>query len=215
MVRMRILPFGWQEPAPGASGGDSGTQLRMMTARWCHMFENQTSFDVARIRKLMLEHKLSLGVAESLTSGLIQATIGAESGASKFFRGGITAYDTSQKVKHLGVDLVHAAEVNAVSARVAEEMARGVTVLFDCNYGIATTGYAEPQFDRGILAPVAHVAIWRQIADAGTLVFKDIVDGTGLRRVEMQGRVMSVCLAALRRHLEACGSTDRGTQSQS
>ena len=48
--------------------------------------------------------RLTLAVAESLTCGHLQAAIGAISGASEFFRGGLTAYTLAQKVRHLGVD---------------------------------------------------------------------------------------------------------------
>ena len=57
------------------------------------------------LRNLMIARPpLTLAVAESLTSGHLQAAIGARSGASDFFLGGITAYSIDQKVTHLGVD---------------------------------------------------------------------------------------------------------------
>ena len=57
------------------------------------------------LKNLMLrEPRLTLAVAESLTCGRLQARIGAISGASEFFLGGMTAYSLEQKVRHLGVD---------------------------------------------------------------------------------------------------------------
>ena len=60
-----------------------------------------------------------LAVAESITCGRLQARIGAISGASAFFRGGVTAYTLEGKVRLLGVDRAHAAKVGCVSRRVA------------------------------------------------------------------------------------------------
>ena len=69
---------------------------------------------------------LKLAVAESLTCGRLQARIGTISGASEFFLGGVTAYALEQKVTLLGVDRAESrGRSNCVSARVAEQMARG------------------------------------------------------------------------------------------
>jgi nicotinamide-nucleotide amidase len=86
----------------------------------------------------------TLAVAESMTGGRIQSIVTAESGASAFFRGGITAYTIDQKVRHLSVDRAGAAAVDCVSAEVALQMARGACALFGADIGVATTGYAEP-----------------------------------------------------------------------
>ena len=81
------------------------------------------------LKALMLrEPRLTLAVAESLTCGRLQARIGAISGASDFFLGGVTAYSLDQKVRHLGVNRAGAAAVNSVSGAVAEQMARGATM---------------------------------------------------------------------------------------
>ncbi|MDB6126431.1 MAG: damage-inducible protein CinA, partial [Verrucomicrobia bacterium] len=78
------------------------------------------------LKPLMLQKpRLTLAVAESLTCGQVQARIGAISGASEFFLGGITAYTLDAKVKHLGVKRAPAKRVDCVSANVAREMARG------------------------------------------------------------------------------------------
>lgn len=87
---------------------------------------------------------LTLAVAESLTGGCVQSRITAISGASGFFLGGITAYTIDQKVKHLGVNRAVAKKVDAVSAEIAEQMARGAVKLFGADIAVATTGYAEP-----------------------------------------------------------------------
>ncbi|MDF3057925.1 MAG: CinA domain protein [Rariglobus sp.] len=109
------------------------------------------------------EPVLTLAVAESMTGGRVQAAITAVPGASGFFLGGLTAYTLDQKVRHLGVKRAPAAKVNAVSAEVAVQMARGAARLFDADVAAATTGYAEPSPAQDVDAPFAHWAIVRRI----------------------------------------------------
>lgn len=142
----------------------------------------------------------TLAVAESLTCGRVQARIGAIAGASDFFLGGITAYALEQKVKHLGVDRAHAAAVNSVSARVAEEMARGVCALFGSDLGLATTGYAEPAPAQGVAAPFA----WWALHDRRTGAERHgRIERPGAARVEMQEAVAETVITALIDYLRA------------
>lgn len=135
----------------------------------------------------------TLAVAESLTCGRVQAAIGAISGASDFFLGGITAYSIDQKVRHLGVDRAHAETCEAVSATVAAQMALGVCRLFGSDFGVATTGYAEPAPARGVAHPLAYWAI----AHAGLIVREGRIERPGLARVAMQEAVVAEVLTAL------------------
>lgn len=146
----------------------------------------------------MLAHGAKIAVAESLTVGRVQTELGRWSGSSGYFAGGLTGYTTEAKVRLLGVDAVHAAEVNAVSARVAEEMARGVARLFGCEVGLATTGYAEPDAARGVATPHAWVAVAR-----GGETRTERVDGAGLDRTAMQAGVAAAVLRLLAQTLSA------------
>lgn len=109
------------------------------------------------------EPALKLAVAESLTGGRVQAAITAVSGASGYFLGGITAYTLDQKVRHLGVKRAAAAKVDAVSAEVAAQMARGAAELFGADIAVATTGYAEPAPERNVEAPFAYWALAHRV----------------------------------------------------
>ena len=64
--------------------------------------------------------------AESLTGGLLSATIVSVPGASRVFSGGIVAYDTALKSSLLGVDAPLLAARGPVDPEVATQMARGV-----------------------------------------------------------------------------------------
>ena len=149
----------------------------------------------------LLARRGKVAVAESLTVGRVQAELGRMSGASAYFAGGLTAYTVETKVRLLGVDAAHATEVNGVSARVAEEMARGAAQLFACEIGLATTGYAEPDAARGVAAPFAWVAVAR-----GDDVRTWRVDGAGLGREAMQARATA---AVLRLLAEVAGCSGR------
>jgi nicotinamide-nucleotide amidase len=108
----------------------------------------------------------------------------------------VTAYSLEQKVNLLGVDRAEAERTNCVSARVAEQMARGACVLFGARVGVATTGYAEPAPARGITVPHAYWAIaWRQGDDYGVLSGR--ADFPGLGRVDVQKAMTEAAHAAL------------------
>jgi len=150
------------------------------------------------LKSLMLrEPRLTLAVAESLTSGRLQARIGAISGASQFFLGGITAYSLEQKVRHLGVDRAGADAVNCVSGPIVEQMARGVCALFGANVGVATTGYAEPAAQWDVDEPFGWWGLARRLPSGSFETLRGRVDCTGLSRVDAQERVAAAALEAL------------------
>lgn len=152
----------------------------------------------AELKALMLaEPKLTLAVAESLTAGHVQARVAAVSGASNFFLGGVTAYSLEQKVKLLGVERRHAKKVNCVSARVAEEMARGVGGLFGADVGVATTGYAEPSPADGVAEPFAWWAVARRGARGKFVMRYGRVECPGAGRIDAQAIVAEAVLAEL------------------
>jgi nicotinamide-nucleotide amidase len=100
----------------------------------------------------------TLGVAESLTAGLIGSRIGAVPGASRTFRGAIVSYATDVKRSLLDVtaDL-------AVSKDAAKQMAVGAQRVLGADVGISATGVAGPDEQDG--QPVGTV--WFGIALPG------------------------------------------------
>lgn len=86
----------------------------------------------------------TLAVAESCTGGKIAAQFTNHPGASKYFKGGVVAYDTQIKTAVLGVDKTLIDNHSVVSVEVAKAMASGVQKLFKSDYAIATTGNAGP-----------------------------------------------------------------------
>jgi nicotinamide-nucleotide amidase len=105
--------------------------------------------ELEKIGKTLLRRKETIAVAESVTSGLLQYAFSNIPDASKFFQGGITAYNVAQKFKHLQVEPAHALSVNCVSDQVAKQMALQVCETFKSHWGLGITGYATPTPESG------------------------------------------------------------------
>lgn len=88
---------------------------------------------------LLTDRGCTVGVAESLTGGLVGARLAETEGASKWFRGSIVCYDS--KVKF---DLLDVPEGPVVSAEAAEAMAQGARKRLEADVGISVTGVAGP-----------------------------------------------------------------------
>jgi PncC family amidohydrolase len=100
----------------------------------------------------------TLAVAESLTGGLLGATLTAVPGASVAFLGGITAYANAAKASLLGVPADLLERAGAVSPDVAVAMAAGARDRFGATYGVALTGVAGPDEQDGRPPGTVHVA---------------------------------------------------------
>ncbi|MEW2248001.1 CinA family protein [Streptomyces sp. NPDC006975] len=117
------------------------------------------TFPAADVVRLLTVRGETLAVAESLTGGLVAAEITAVPGASKAFRGSVTAYATALKQELLGVDATLLAERGAVDAQVAAQMAAGVRKALGADWGIATTGVAGPEPQDGQPVGTVFVAV--------------------------------------------------------
>ncbi|WP_228983708.1 CinA family protein [Streptomyces sp. DH12] len=109
---------------------------------------------------LLAERDETLAVAESLTGGLVAAGLTAVPGASRAFRGSVTAYATPLKRDLLGVDAGLLERRGAVDADVALQMARGVRSRLGAGWGAATTGVAGPEPQDGQPVGTVFVAVW-------------------------------------------------------
>lgn len=89
---------------------------------------------------LLAARGLTLGVAESITGGLMGARITDVPGASKVFRGGITSYASEVKF-----DLLDVPEGPVVSAAAARAMATGARRVLGADVALAVTGVAGPE----------------------------------------------------------------------
>ncbi|MET0822333.1 MAG: CinA family protein [Aeromicrobium sp.] len=101
----------------------------------------------------------TIATAESLTGGLVCASLVSVPGASDVVRGGVVAYSADVKIAMLGVDEALVAERGTVDADVAAAMATGVRDRLGATYGVSTTGVAGPGPSEGKPAGTVHVAV--------------------------------------------------------
>jgi len=97
-----------------------------------------------RLVPVLVERGLTIGTAESLTGGLVCATLTSVPGASAVVRGGVVAYASEVKADVLGVDRDLLAREGAVCEPVAAQLATGILAVLGCAVGLSTTGVAGP-----------------------------------------------------------------------
>ena len=113
----------------------------------------------ADVIHLLVREGATVAVAESITGGLIGATLTTPMGASKAFRGGVIAYATELKARLLGVPEDLLAREGAVHPEVAAAMAEGVRKLTGADYGLAVTGVAGPDIQDGKAVGTVHIGL--------------------------------------------------------
>ena len=110
------------------------------------------------IQKLGQRH-LTISVAESLTGGLVAASLTRIPGSSAVFKGGITAYRDEIKEQVLKVDAALITKFTSISEPVAQSMATNIREIMNTDIGIATTGVAGPDKSEGFAPGIVFVAI--------------------------------------------------------
>ena len=105
----------------------------------------------AAVHRLVERHQ-TLATAESLTGGLVAATVVEIPGVSAVYRGGLVVYATDLKHALAGVPQELLDERGAVDPDVALGLARGARERCSADWGLATTGVAgpEPQDDKPV-----------------------------------------------------------------
>ena len=90
------------------------------------------------------ELKLTLGVAESCTGGMLGERLTSIPGSSDVFLGGVIAYHNDVKKELLGVTADALEKHGAVSEQVALQMAAGIRERTGADVGVSVTGIAGP-----------------------------------------------------------------------
>jgi nicotinamide-nucleotide amidase len=140
----------------------------------------------------------TVGVAESLTGGLVVARLVEVPGASRVVRGGVVAYATDLKATLLGVDPGLLAARGAVDADVAVAMAQGARRVLGADVGLATTGVAGPAPQDGHPPGTVHVAV---AAPTGTRVRSlHLAGGRAEVRASARAAVLALALALVGAH---------------
>ena len=141
-------------------------------------------------------HNATLGVAESLTGGMLGAFLTEATGASRVFLGGIIAYAPGLKIGILDVPEAEVEANTVVSEQVAREMALGAQRHLNSTFALSTTGEAGPDSASG--APVGTVYIGLALPDKTAIVEHREFFGD---REAVRRRASLAALDLLRRHL--------------
>ena len=124
--------------------------------------QNMESVVLQKLR----EKKLTLGVAESVTGGLVAGRLTAIAGASDVFRGAIVSYDSEIKF-----DLLNVTNGPVVSESAAKEMAIGVRKILGSDIGLALTGVAGPAEQDGVKVGTLCVGLAMPNGDVRSTTF--------------------------------------------
>lgn len=115
--------------------------------------------DVAALLARLAARGETVAVAESLTGGLVCASLTEVPGASAVVRGGVVAYAVDVKTSLLDVPADLLDRYGPVHSSTALAMARGVRSRLTATWGVATTGVAGPESHGGRPVGQVHVAV--------------------------------------------------------
>jgi nicotinamide-nucleotide amidase len=119
---------------------------------------NSLDAALARFVEILKERGATVATAESLTGGLVGATLTDVPGISAVYRGGVIVYATELKATLAGVPEELLAAVGPVHPDTAHALAAGVRERLGATYGLATTGVAGPDPQAGIEAGTVYIA---------------------------------------------------------
>jgi len=155
-----------------------------------HVFAVDDETMESAVLALMRARGLSLGLAESVTGGLVAGRLTAVPGASDVLRGSIVSYASDVKF-----DLLDVPEGPVVSEAAAAAMARGARRALGADVGLSLTGVAGPAEQDGM--PVGTLCVG--IDDGGTVATHTFrLPG---QREQMRQMSVITALDYLRRHL--------------
>ena len=139
----------------------------------------------------------TVAVAESLTGGLLCATLVDVPGASQVLRGGLVVYATDLKTSLAAVPADLLERQGAIDPDVALALARGARSRCGADWGLATTGVAGPDPQDGVEVGTVYVAV----ADATDARVRRLrLDGD---RQAIRAQAVAAALDLLRQRLEA------------
>jgi PncC family amidohydrolase len=146
---------------------------------------------------------VTVSCAESVTAGALANSLASEPGASKYFKGGIVAYNASSKKELLGIDTAYAELHNHANPFTTAEMAKAIVGKFKTRIGIATTGYSLPfhreenkeadECELHIDKPYAYICLYDVLLDKNITIKEefdyDPTQPRSLQRAMVQAKV--------------------------
>ena len=121
--------------------------------------DEDMSLEECVVRSAQLKN-LKVAVAESITGGLVCASIVNVSGASNVLYEGFVTYASQSKVRRLHVKSTTIDSYGPVSRETCEEMVQGLLANKEIQIAVATTGCAGPNTDEyGAEVGLAYVGV--------------------------------------------------------
>jgi len=123
-----------------------------------------------RLVYLLNKNNLTIATAESCTGGLLGYNLSTIPGASKYYKGTITAYNNNVKKDILKVPDIIFKNFQVISKECAIEMVNGLKNIIEANIYVSITGNAGPTYNRDELRGVTYYAIiYNDSLQAGTI----------------------------------------------
>ena len=155
-IKVRITAKAPDEAAARAVLEAEEAELRALLGTLVFGADEETMEDA--VAALLDAHDLCLGLAESVTGGLVGSRLTNVAGSSGFFKGSIVAYDSEVKFSLLGVP-----DGPVVTEEAARAMADGARRVLHADVGLAVTGVAGPAEQDG--QPVGTVIMGLALDD--------------------------------------------------
>ena len=197
-IKLRLTAKGPDEGSAAALVAEEEREIRAILGDLVFGVDEETI--EASVLAALRVRGLTLGLAESLTGGLMGARVVDVPGASDVFRGSIVSYASDVKFGVLGVP-----EGPVVSLAAAAAMAAGARRVLGADVGIGVTGVAGPDEQEG--HPVGTVFIGLDLGpvggEAGPEAFHVPLFGD---RLQIRQFAVITAMNALR--LKLLGSTD-------
>ena len=106
--------------------------------------DNNQSVEEVLVKRFM-DKNLTISFAESITGGLLAASITDVAGSSKILSSSYVTYSNDSKIKNLGVRKETLDKYGAISEQTALEMACGLKNKTNSSVCVSTTGEAGPE----------------------------------------------------------------------
>ncbi len=198
---LAFLASGWEGLKVRLTAkGSTESEARELLVTWErrvseHVGEFVFGFDddnmEAVVVRSLADRGLTLGLAESVTGGLVSGRLTAVPGASQVLRGSIVSYASDVKFDVLGVP-----RGPVVSESAAIAMAEGARRVLGSDIGLALTGVAGPTEQDGQPVGTLWVGIARSGAESTAAMFR--LPG---QREQMRQMAVISALDLLRRSL--------------
>ncbi|MFZ8967143.1 MAG: CinA family nicotinamide mononucleotide deamidase-related protein, partial [Ilumatobacteraceae bacterium] len=144
---LAFLASGWEGIKVRLTGrGSDSAEVSALLDAWAErvrvlipevVFGYDTDTMESVVLDLLRKRNLTIGVAESVTGGLVAGRLTATAGASDVMRGGVVAYASDVKFEVLGVP-----QGPVINEETARAMALGVCRTVGSTVGLALTGVA-------------------------------------------------------------------------